>query len=114
MRATKAAGAAIVWACDPMHGNTITHGSHKTRRFEDIVAETNSFFDVADETGEWPGGLHIEATGDNVTECIGGSVDEVLAERLADNYLTLVDPRLNQLQSLELGLLAAKRLAEFA
>jgi 3-deoxy-7-phosphoheptulonate synthase len=109
VRAIEAAGHPVVWACDPMHGNTFTsEGGRKTRRFDDILAELRTFFDVHREEGTWPGGVHIELTGDDVTECLGGA-EEILEGDLDDRYTTTCDPRLNARQSLDL----AFRVAEF-
>jgi 3-deoxy-7-phosphoheptulonate synthase len=109
VRAVEAAGHPVVWACDPMHGNTFTsEGGRKTRRFDDILAELRTFFDVHRDEGSWPGGLHIELTGDDVTECLGGA-EEILEGQLDDRYTTTCDPRLNARQSLDL----AFRVAEF-
>jgi 3-deoxy-7-phosphoheptulonate synthase len=109
VRAVEAAGHSVVWACDPMHGNTFTSdGGRKTRRFDDILGELRSFFDVHRTEGTWPGGLHVELTGDDVTECLGGA-EEVLEGDLNDRYTTTCDPRLNARQSLDL----AFRVAEF-
>ena len=103
-------GHLVVWACDPMHGNTFTSSSgHKTRRFDDIVAEIAAFFAVHRSMGTWPGGVHIELTGDDVTECLGGS-ESILEGHLADNYTTICDPRLNARQSLDLAFLVAEQL----
>ena len=103
-------GHPVVWACDPMHGNTFTSSSgHKTRRFDDIVAEIAAFFAVHRSMGTWPGGVHIELTGDDVTECLGGS-ESILEGHLADNYTTICDPRLNARQSLDLAFLVAEQL----
>jgi len=109
VRAVEAAGHAVVWACDPMHGNTFTsEGGRKTRRFDDILSELRSFFDVHRDEGTWPGGLHVELTGDDVTECLGGA-EEILEVDLGARYTTTCDPRLNARQSLDL----AFRVAEF-
>ncbi len=109
LRAVEAEGHPVVWACDPMHGNTFTSdGGRKTRRFDDILAELRIFFDVHRDEGTWPGGLHVELTGDDVTECLGGA-EEILEIDLADRYTTTCDPRLNARQSLDL----AFRVAEF-
>ncbi|HVT41527.1 MAG TPA: 3-deoxy-7-phosphoheptulonate synthase class II [Acidimicrobiales bacterium] len=109
VRAVEAAGHPVVWTCDPMHGNTFTsEGGLKTRRFDDILAELRSFFDVHRDEGTWPGGLHIELTGDDVTECLGGA-EEILEVDLDARYTTTCDPRLNGRQSLDL----AFRVAEF-
>jgi 3-deoxy-7-phosphoheptulonate synthase len=108
LRAVKASGHPVVWTCDPMHGNGFTTASgHKTRHFDAIMAEIEAFFRVCRAEGVWPGGVHLEYTGDNVTECLGGS-EELAEENLDDRYETLCDPRLNGRQSLDL----AFRLAE--
>lgn len=105
-----ATGRPVVWVCDPMHGNTFTADSgHKTRRFDDVVDEVTGFFEVHAELGTHPGGIHVELTGDEVTECVGGS--EGLAEHhLPMRYETACDPRLNRTQSLELAFLVAEML----
>jgi 3-deoxy-7-phosphoheptulonate synthase len=107
-------GRSVVWACDPMHGNTVesTNG-YKTRRFDDILDECRGFFEVHRALGTWPGGVHVELTGEDVTECLGG------AERIADadlsgRYETACDPRLNTSQSLELAFLVAEMLSATA
>jgi 3-deoxy-7-phosphoheptulonate synthase len=98
----------VVWACDPMHGNTITTaGGLKTRRFDAVMGEIEGFFAACWEAGVLPGGVHLEFTGEDVTECLGGA-DDVLEEHLSSRYETLCDPRLNARQSLDL----AFRLAE--
>ena len=108
LRAVTDAGHPVVWACDPMHGNTFTSESgHKTRHLEDVLAEISGFFTAHQAEGTWPGGVHIELTGGDVTECLGGS-SEVLAGHLDTRYETVCDPRLNGRQSLDL----AFRLAE--
>ena len=110
MRATKAAGKNVVWAIDPMHGNTLTAGNgYKTRPFDRILSEVKSFIDIANAEGVHPGGVHLEMTGQNVTECLGGA--RALTEgELADRYHTHCDPRLNGEQALELAFLVAERL----
>jgi 3-deoxy-7-phosphoheptulonate synthase len=106
----RASGHPVVWACDPMHGNTITsaHGV-KTRHFDDVIAEVRGFFEVHAALGTHPGGLHVELTGDDVTECLGGgeNIDEA---GLARRYETACDPRLNTGQSIELAFLVAEML----
>jgi 3-deoxy-7-phosphoheptulonate synthase len=98
----------VVWTCDPMHGNGFTTASgRKTRHFDAIMAEIEGFFGACRAEGAWPGGVHLEYTGDNVTECLGGS-EELAEEHLDARYETLCDPRLNGRQSLDL----AFRLAE--
>jgi 3-deoxy-7-phosphoheptulonate synthase len=102
IRAVREAGHPVVWACDPMHGNTFTSGHRKTRRFDDILGELRTFFAVHRAEGTWPGGVHVELTGDDVTECLGGA-EEVLEADLGDHYTTTCDPRLNARQSLDLA-----------
>jgi 3-deoxy-7-phosphoheptulonate synthase len=110
VRAVCAAGRAVVWSCDPMHGNTIrTISGVKTRRFDAILAEVGAFFDVCRAEGAYPGGVHFEMTGQNVTECLGGAFDISEAE-LASRYQTHCDPRLNAGQALELAFILADRL----
>jgi 3-deoxy-7-phosphoheptulonate synthase len=103
-------GIPVVWVCDPMHGNTREAATgHKTRLFDDVVDEVEGFFAVHRDLGTAPGGLHIELTGDDVTECIGGT-GGVLEGNLGDRYETACDPRLNREQSLELAFLVADML----
>ncbi len=110
MRAVKAEGAKVVWSCDPMHGNTIKAVSgYKTRPFDAIMKEVEGFFDVCQAEDCYPGGVHVEMTGKNVTECTGGS-NAVTDENLSDRYHTYCDPRLNADQALELAFLVAERL----
>jgi 3-deoxy-7-phosphoheptulonate synthase len=98
----------VVWICDPMHANVVrTASGVKTRRFDVVMAEIEAFFAACRAAGVWPGGVHIEYTGEDVTECLGGS-EAVLEEQLSHRYETLCDPRLNARQSLDL----AFRLAE--
>jgi len=98
----------VVWACDPMHGNTYTApNGRKTRHFDDIVREIAGFVTAHRAEGTWPGGIHVELTGDNVTECLGGA-DDLGDNDLDHRYETICDPRLNGRQSLDL----AFRLAE--
>ena len=105
-----AAGVLVGWVCDPMHGNTFeTSTGYKTRAFDDVVEEVQGFFDVHRAVGTWPGGVHIELTGDDVTECVGGG-EELLEVDLADRYESVCDPRLNRVQSLELAFLVAEML----
>ncbi|HQV92467.1 MAG TPA: 3-deoxy-7-phosphoheptulonate synthase, partial [Phycicoccus sp.] len=106
-----ASGAQITWICDPMHGNTFSSASgYKTRDFDDVVDEVRGFFEVHRSLGTIPGGIHVELTGNDVTECIGGS-EKILDADLANNYESLCDPRLNHQQSLELAFLVAEMLA---
>ena len=105
------AGAQVAWVTDPMHGNTITSSNgYKTRRFEDILDEVVGFFEVHQGLGTVPAGLHMELTGDDVTEVLGGT-GEIDEEGLTRRYETLVDPRLNHQQSLELAFLVAEMLS---
>ena len=106
-----ASGAQVVWICDPMHGNTYeSAGGVKTRRFEDVISEVEGYFEVHRALGTWPGGIHVELTGDDVTECVGGG-DGLAEEHLVQRYETACDPRLNRRQSLELAFLVAEMLA---
>ena len=110
VRAVKESGHPVVWSCDPMHGNVIkTNNGYKTRPFERILAEVRGFFAVHRAEGTHGGGIHIEMTGQNVTECTGGAMD-VTQMDLADRYHTHCDPRLNAGQSLELAFLLAEML----
>jgi 3-deoxy-7-phosphoheptulonate synthase len=103
-----ASGAQVAWVCDPMHGNTIeAPGGRKTRHVEDILAEVTGFFEVHHALGTHPGGIHIEFTGDDVTECLGGSHSLTEAD-LTGRYETACDPRLNQSQSLDLAFRVAE------
>lgn len=105
-----ASGVPVVWICDPMHGNTREASTgHKTRVFDDIINEVKGFFEVHRDLGTFPGGIHIELTGDDVTECVGGT-GGVLEGNLGDRYETACDPRLNREQSLELAFLVADML----
>ena len=102
----------VVWACDPMHGNTFTSSTGlKTRHFDDICAEINAFFAVHRNAGTHPGGIHVELTGENVTECLGGS-SELDHPDLEERYETVCDPRLNASQSLDLAFQVAELLTE--
>ncbi len=110
VEAVRDAGAKVVWVTDPMHGNTITaKNGYKTRRFDDVMDEVRGFFEVHQAAGTYPGGLHVEMTGDDVAECLGGS--DVIDESAFDSrYESLVDPRLNHKQSLEMAFLVAESL----
>ena len=109
LEAVRDAGHPVVWVCDPMHGNTFTaDNGHKTRHFDDVLAEVSGFFAAHRFVGTNPGGVHLELTGDDVTECLGGGAD-VHAADLENRYETMCDPRLNGMQSVDL----AFRVAEF-
>ncbi|WP_261166377.1 class II 3-deoxy-7-phosphoheptulonate synthase [Microbacterium sp. Marseille-Q6965] len=110
LEAVKNSGAQPLWVTDPMHGNGITTATgYKTRRFDDVVDEVRGFFEAHRAVGTFPGGLHVELTGDDVTECLGGS-EHIDEETLATRYESLCDPRLNHMQSLELAFLVAEEL----
>ena len=109
VRAVQAAGQKVVWLCDPMHGNTTTEGRYKTRSFDAILDEVRGFFDVHAAQGTIAGGVHVEMTGADVTECVGGA-HRLTAANLGENYATFCDPRLNAEQSLELSFLIAEEL----
>ena len=110
LRAVREAGHPVVWACDPMHGNTITSVSgRKTRDFQAICDEIDGFVRAHKAEGTWPGGIHVELTGDNVTECTGGA-DKILDSQLDDRYQTVCDPRLNGRQGLDLAFHVAEGL----
>jgi len=109
-RVVKRAGKHVVWSCDPMHGNTLkTASGYKTRPFDMVLAEVKAFMQVLHSENCWPGGVHFEMTGQNVTECIGGA-KAVREEDLSSRYHTHCDPRLNADQSLELAFLIAEEL----
>jgi 3-deoxy-7-phosphoheptulonate synthase len=109
IRAVEREGRKVVWSCDPMHGNTVKAGSYKTRPFERIMSEVEDFFAVHRAEGSHAGGVHIEMTGQNVTECTGGA--RAISETdLSDRYHTHCDPRLNAEQSIELAFLVAEEL----
>jgi 3-deoxy-7-phosphoheptulonate synthase len=111
LRALKNEGRSIVWSIDPMHGNTIkTASNYKTRAFDAILSEVNSFFEIHQSEGTYAGGVHLEMTGQNVTECVGGVVSGVTETGLGRRYETVCDPRLNADQALELAFLIADNL----
>lgn len=110
IEAVRREGLDVVWSCDPMHGNTIVSSvGYKTRPFDMVVSEIRSFFSIHRSMGSHPGGVHIELTGQNVTECTGGTA-RIAEENLADRYHTHCDPRLNASQSVELAFLLADEL----
>lgn len=111
IRAIEREGKKVLWSCDPMHGNTITSGGYKTRPVEQVLKEMKQFFQVHKSEGTYAGGVHLEMTGKNVTECLGGSF-EITSENLKSRYHTHCDPRLNADQSLELAFLIADTLKE--
>ncbi len=104
--AVKKEGRSVVWSCDPMHGNTVTAAGYKTRPFDRILKEVQSFFEVHRAEGTHPGGIHVEMTGKNVTECTGGA-RAITADELQDRYHTHCDPRLNADQAIELAFLVS-------
>ena len=110
--AVQASGHPVVWVCDPMHGNTFAAASgHKTRSFADVMDEVAGFFEVMHAKDAHPGGLHVELTGDDVTECVGGMAGPT-EENLGVRYETACDPRLNRVQSLELAFAVAQMLVD--
>ncbi len=110
LRAVRDAGHPVVWACDPMHGNTFTASDgRKSRRFDDVLDEVVGFFEACRAENVWPGGLHCELTGEDVTECVGGS-DGLSEDQLHIRYTTTCDPRLNARQSLDLAFRVAELL----
>ena len=105
-------GAQVLWVCDPMHGNTFEAATgYKTSRFDDVMDEVKGFFEVHKSLGTHPGGIHIELTGDDVTECLGGG-EQISETDLATRYESACDPRLNHSQSLELAFLVAEMLRD--
>ena len=110
MKATRDAGLRVVWSIDPMHGNTLKAGNgYKTRPFDRILGEVRTFIEVAEAEGVHPGGVHLEMTGQDVTECLGGA-QALTEDDLSSRYHTHCDPRLNADQALELAFLVAERL----
>jgi 3-deoxy-7-phosphoheptulonate synthase len=110
VRAVQREGRQVVWSCDPMHGNTLkTASGYKTRPFDRILSEVRTFMDVLPSEGAYPGGVHVEMTGQQVTECLGGAT-EVTEQDLSDRYHTHCDPRLNGAQALDLAFLVAEAL----
>ncbi|MBE7204210.1 MAG: 3-deoxy-7-phosphoheptulonate synthase, partial [Parafilimonas terrae] len=109
LRAIKREGRKVTWLSDPMHGNTHSAGGYKTRSFDAILQEVRGFFDMHEAEGTIPGGVHVEMTGQDVTECLGGA-HRLTEANLSENYATFCDPRLNAEQSLELAFLVAEEL----
>ena len=108
LRAVRESGTPVLWVCDPMHANTfVTESGHKTRRFDEVLREIEGFFAAHRSVGTWPGGVHLELTGENVTECLGGA-EAVSEAQLDHRYETLCDPRLNVRQSLDLAFRVAE------
>ena len=114
VEATKRESRHELWTLDPMHGNTYKAGNGvKTRQFEEVMLETSRFFDIHERSGTWPGGIHIELTGDDVTECLGGTTVASEAD-LTQNYTSICDPRLNGTQSLDLAFEVGEKLQRYA
>jgi 3-deoxy-7-phosphoheptulonate synthase len=112
IKTVEKSGAIVLWVCDPMHGNTYEAPSgYKTRKFDDVLDEVRGFFEVHKKLGTHPGGIHIELTGDDVTECVGGG-EAISHEDLSSRYESACDPRLNHTQSLELAFLVAEMLRD--
>lgn len=112
LRAVKNAGKKVIWSIDPMHGNTIkASNNYKTRVFDEVLREVKGFFKVHEQEGTFPGGVHLEMTGQDVTECVGGS-RKITEENLSSRYNTHCDPRLNASQALELAFLIAQYLKD--
>ena len=112
IRAVQREGRVVVWSCDPMHGNTISSNSgYKTRPFDRILSEVKSFFTIHASEGTHAGGVHLEMTGQDVTECIGGA-RAITYEDLSDRYHTVCDPRLNAEQSIDMAFLIAELLKQ--
>jgi 3-deoxy-7-phosphoheptulonate synthase len=110
LHAVRDADHPALWICDPMHGNTFQHESgYKTRHFDDVMREVHGYFRVCDDAGVWPGGIHVELTGEDVTECLGGS-EAILDGHLEKRYESECDPRLNARQSLDLAFQTAELL----
>lgn len=110
VKAVQDSGQNIIWQCDPMHGNTIkSDNGYKTRKVQDIVSEIEQFFDIHNSLSSYAGGVHLEMTGNNVTECLGG-LQDIKEINLQERYHTHCDPRLNSIQSLEVAFLIADKL----
>ena len=112
IKAVEGEGCNVVWSCDPMHGNTIKSSSgYKTRPFDSVLREVREFFAIHNAEGSYPGGVHFEMTGQDVTECTGG-LRAISDENLSDRYHTVCDPRLNASQALELAFLVAEEISQ--
>ena len=112
IKAVKGEGCNVVWSCDPMHGNTIkSSNGYKTRPFDSVLREVKEFFAIHNAEGSFPGGVHFEMTGQDVTECTGG-LRAISDENLSDRYHTACDPRLNASQALELAFLVAEEISQ--
>jgi 3-deoxy-7-phosphoheptulonate synthase len=110
VRAIQKSGRSVVWSCDPMHGNTLKTGTgYKTRPLDRILSEVSQFVDIVSAEGAYPGGVHVEMTGQDVTECLGGA-QEITEQDLSSRYHTHCDPRLNGEQALELAFLLAEKI----
>jgi 3-deoxy-7-phosphoheptulonate synthase len=109
LRTVSREGRSVVWSCDPMHGNTVSAGGYKTRPFDRIMSEIRNFFDAHQAEGTYAGGIHLEMTGKDVTECMGGA-RAISEEDLRARYDTYCDPRLNAEQSIEVAFLVAELL----
>ena len=99
----------VIWVCDPMHGNTFAYNNYKVRSFDNIVSEIKSFIEVCKDENVIPGGIHLEITAENVSECIGG-INGLTLSNISDNYVTKVDPRLNAAQALEIAFIVSETL----
>jgi 3-deoxy-7-phosphoheptulonate synthase len=112
LRAVSEAGHPVTWVCDPMHGNTfVSESGRKTRHFDDVLGEIQGYFEVHRSLGTWPGGVHVELTNEDVTECLGG-IGDILEEQLPLRYTTTCDPRLNARQSIDLAFRVAELLRD--
>jgi 3-deoxy-7-phosphoheptulonate synthase len=112
LQAVTDSGHPVTWACDPMHGNTFASESgRKTRHFDDVLGEIHGYFEVHRAMGTWPGGVHVELTGEDVTECLGG-IGDILEEQLPLRYTTTCDPRLNARQAIDLAFRVAELLRD--
>ncbi|WP_370930933.1 3-deoxy-7-phosphoheptulonate synthase [Bartonella sp. DGB1] len=111
IKAVQSFGNNVTWICDPMHGNNVVYNNYKTRKFEHILSETASFFEIHKRMASHPGGIHLEITEKMVSECLGGYKHQITEDQLSERYLTNCDPRLNRQQSLELATFVADKIA---